>query len=529
MKKVFFKYFISIFSITVVIMLLQSAILVMQYSASQRKWRVSVYNDFVEALESSMEDSFEEGLASGQFGDFGDFGLTNLRMIMSSMSDSRVSGYVVRDTEGSTMLTVGKTSEGRILGALLPLNQKPSVSDGRLISTDTKNTVRLNMVLDGDSVDVERLSPYRMYQTHLVLPSAINADDVVGSITIAFEDEDLYIIDLLTYSPRTYAYSKDVIDSCLKGMVVSVPICLLIAFVSAWFISFRNTRFIDSVRNALNKLAKGESGVKIKRNCNSELNEISLAIEDLGQELQKNAMSRRAWLRSISHDLNTPASAIKMMVDGMEDGVFPLDGSSLEELRRESDTLNERIGKVIDFSSMQADTTPKIESVSAQILENCIKRNLPSTEDGRGTVVFEPDFLVPSDDGPGCDGAGCAGTSYVGPCGEVSCDVALMVRACNELVKNAFEYGADGTAVIHIGGDCSNYSIYVENPGSLPKDMEGDGFLEPWIRGDWSRTHGGSGLGLPIVCTVARLHGGSVSLENVGENRVRATITWPVA
>lgn len=521
MKKVFFKYFISIFSITVVIMLLQSAILVMQYSASQRKWRVSVYNDFVEALESSMEDSFEEGLASGQFGDFG---LTNLRMMMSSMSDSRVSGYVVRDTEGSTMLTVGKTSEGRILGALLPLNQKPSASDGRLISTDTKNTVRLNMVLDGDSVDVERLSPYRMYQTHLVLPSAINADDVVGSITIAFEDEDLYIIDLLTYSPRTYAYSKDVIDSCLKGMVVSVPICLLIAFVSAWFISSRNTRFIDSVRNALNKLAKGESGVMIKRNCNSELNEISLAIEDLDQELQKNAMSRRAWLRSISHDLNTPASAIKMMVDGMEDGVFPLDGSSLEELRRESDTLNERIGKVIDFSSMQADTTPKIESISAQILENCIKRNLPSSEDGRGTVVFEPDFLNPGDDASGCDGAGCAG-----PCGEVSCDVALMVRACNELVKNAFEYGDDGTAVIHIGGDSSNYSIYVENPGSLPKDMEGDGFLEPWIRGDWSRTHGGSGLGLPIVCTVARLHGGSVSLENVGEGRVRATITWPVA
>lgn len=504
MRKVFLRYFISIFSITVVTILLQSAILVIQYSVSQRKWRTSVYNDFVDALEANLASSVESG-------QFGDFGLGNLRVMMSTMTDNRVSGYVVRDAEGSTMFTVGKTSEGRILGALLPVDQKPAATDGHLISTDSKNTVRLNVVFgDDSSIDVEYESPYRRYQTYLVLPGAINADDIVGSITIALDGEDLFIIDLLTYSPRTYAYSKDVIESCLKGVVVSVPICLVIAFVAAWVISSRNTKYIDSVRNALKKLAKGESDVKIPRNCNSELNEISLAIEDLDHELQKNAISRRAWLRSISHDLNTPASAIKMMVDGMGDGVFPFDSTSLDELRKESDTLNERIGKVIDFSSMQADTTPVFEKVSIPMLEHCIMNNIPTGDGERAGIVFDDSNAGSSD---------CI----------VECDVPLMVRACTELVKNAFEYGTGASIVVGILADDDHYTVYVENQGSLPKEMEGEGFLEPWIRGDWSRTSGGSGLGLPIVCTVARLHGGSVSLENVGDAKVRATISWPVA
>ena len=73
MKKAFFKYFISIFSITVVTLLLQSVILVVQYSHSQTKWKTSVYNDFVDALEESIES-----------GRFKDFGLGSLRLIMST-------------------------------------------------------------------------------------------------------------------------------------------------------------------------------------------------------------------------------------------------------------------------------------------------------------------------------------------------------------------------------------------------------------------------------------------------------------
>jgi len=504
MRKAFFKYFISIFSITVVTILIQSFILVARYSASQTKWKTSVYNDFVNALKENLEDD----------GQLEDFGLGSLRVIMSSLNDNRVSGYVVRDVEGSTMFTFGKTGDGRILASLLPVNQDLSssnVSDSfTVVSSNKKNSSRLNITSNFDSIEKE--TPYSKYNTLLVLPGAIKADDIAGSITIAFDGEDLFIIDLLTYSPRTYAYSKDVLNSCLEGMVVSVPICLVIALVAAWFISSRNIKFIDSVRNALNKLSHGESDVKIKKNRNSELNEISVAIEDLDKELQKNAISRRAWLNSISHDLNTPASAIKMIVDGMGDGVFPLDSTSVDELRKETNLLNNRIGKVIDFSSLQANSTPVIESVLVDSLEKSIVNGVQALESQMGES-----YSIES-----------MGVVFESECEFIECDISLITKACLELLKNAFTYGSKNAPVIlHIGKNTSGFSfIYVENDGVLPKEMEGESFLEPWIKGDWSRTScTGSGLGLPIVCTIARLHNGTVSLENIAEGKVRATIT----
>ena len=500
MKKAFFKYFISIFSITVVILLLQSAILIVQYSISQEKWKTTAFNDFVASLENTIEN-----------GQFEDFGLGSLRIVMSSLNDSRVSGYVVRDINGSTMFTFGKTADGRILATLLPSNQKNASTSEKVLSTSSrKNSVRLNVSIEEDSsynssVTVEKQAPYSIHQTLLVLPNEIKADDVAGSITLSFEGQDLFIIDLLTYSPRTYAYSKDVLNSCLRAMVISVPICLVIALCSAWIISSRNIQFIDSVRNALKKLAKGESDVQIKKNRNSELNEISIAIEDLDKELQKNAISRRAWLRSISHDLNTPATAIKMIVDGIGDGIFPLDETSVDQLKSETNILNERIGKVIDFSSLQANSTPVFENTSVLCLENNIKNGLSYLRDGSKTITFEHD------------------------CNEIICDNLLMSKACIELIKNAFEYGTDpNSIVLHVGKTADgNFFIYVENKGTLSKEIEGESFLEPWIKGDWSRTaNSGSGLGLPIVCTIARLHKGTVSLANVDGEKVRATISW---
>ncbi len=502
MKKAFFKYFISIFSITVVILLLQSAILIVQYSISQENWKTTAFNDFVTSLENTIEN-----------GQFEDFGLGSLRIVMSSVNDSRVSGYVVRDVNGSTMFTFGKTADGRILATLLPSNQKNASSSEKVLSPSSrKNSVRLNLSIDedsteGSSVSVQKQSPYSIHQTLLVLPNEIKADDVAGSITLSFEGQDLFIIDLLTYSPRTYAYSKDVLNSCLRAMVVSVPICLVIAICSAWIISSRNIKFIDSVRNALKKLAKGESNVKIQKNKNSELNEISIAIEDLDKELLQNAISRRAWLSSISHDLNTPATAIKMIVDGIGDGIFPLDESSIDQLRIETNVLNERIGKVIDFSSLQASETPVFENTSVRSLENNIKNSLPYLRDGSKTVTFESE------------------------CDEIICDNLLISKACTELIKNAFEYGTNASdVVLHIGKTSDeDFFIYVENSGTLSKEIEGESFLEPWIKGDWSRTaHSGSGLGLPIVCTVARLHKGTVTLSNMENEKVRATISWTV-
>ena len=232
---------------------------------------------------------------------------------------------------------------------------------------------------------------------------------------------------------------------------------------------------------------------------NTELDEISVAIEDLDNSLQANARSRKAWLQSISHDLNTPATAMKVIVDGLNDGIFPADEQTLKELQRENDTLSERIGRVIDFSTLQADTEPVMEEVPAEQFVSEVLSGFGNAD--------EIEILT--------------------ECETLCCDGILMARAVRELLKNATaaKTGEDSVKW-NIRATDDSYIMEVLNEGKLAEDMDTD-FFEPWARGDWSRTDGGSGLGLPIASTIAFLHKGTISVTQKDENSVSAVISWP--
>ena len=484
MKKLFFRYFISIFSIAVVVLLIQFGVLLLQYSVSQNRWKTEVYDDFVVSVQKAM---------SGEEGD--ENGMNDLFSALSTIRDERVSGFILRDVDGYNMIALGTTSEGRLLTSMVPNGPRFQTEENK--TSRKGKATRINVTSDSKGQSSATVSSSGKIDINL--PSMLKGQDVIGSIVIAFDGTDAFIIDLLTYSPRTYEYSKDIINSCYRAILISVPICLLIALVAAWIISSRNTIYINSVRKALNDLSRGKSGVSVPQQNNTELDEISVAIEELDKSLQSNAKSRKAWLSSISHDLNTPATAMKMIVDGLNDGVFPADEQTLRELQKENDTLSERIGRVIDFSTLQADTEAASEEVSTEQFVN----EVLSGFDKAGEIEVNTE------------------------CEKIRCDSVLMARAVRELLKNATEAKVGEDSVKwNIRATDGSYIMEVLNEGKLSEDMDTD-FFEPWARGDWSRTSGGSGLGLPIASTIAQLHKGSISVIQADENHVRATIIWP--
>lgn len=490
MRKAFFRYFISIFSIAVAVLLIQFGVLLLQYRTSQNRWKNEVYDDFVVSVERVMAD-----------GDFTDYGLNSIMMAVSNIGDDRVSGFLLRDADGSNMVAFGKTGDGRMLTSLFPQNQR--LLNQEESTTRTGKHTRINLkttYYDNGLIQDLEIDGVTSGKSQITLPGMLKNQDVIGSIVIAFDGEDAFVIDLLTFSPRTYEYSKDIINSCIKGLVISIPVSLLIALVAAWVVSSINTRYINNVRKALNDLSHGKPNVTVPRQGNSELNEISDAIEELDRDLQANAKSRKAWLSSISHDLNTPATAMKMMVDGMNDGVFPADETTLRELQVENDKLSERIGRVIEFSSLQADTKPVIEDVDARQFISDVLGNFRQS----------------------------AAVQASSSCDSIRCDGVLMSRAVTELLDNAVNARGESEepVVWTISRGEGSYRMEITNIGHIPLDMDAD-FFEPWARGDWSRTSGGSGLGLPIASTILFLHDGTISIVQKEENLVSAVITWP--
>ena len=108
-----------------------------------------------------------------------------------------------------------------------------------------------------------------------------------------------------------------------------------------------------------------------------------------------------------------------------------------------------------------------------------------------------------------------------------------MVQAVANLIENAIKYSGKPSDAGERRGDLHRLAdradaieiaVADNGPGIAPEDRER--VLKRFVRLEKSRTEPGTGLGLSLVQAVARLHGGSVRLE---DNRpgLRVVLTLP--
>lgn len=109
------------------------------------------------------------------------------------------------------------------------------------------------------------------------------------------------------------------------------------------------------------------------------------------------------------------------------------------------------------------------------------------------------------------------------------CRPVSLKRALHNLVDNATRYGNVCWIRVSGGGARQDLCIEVEDdgPGIDPGLIERA--FEPFARLDPARNQeaGGVGLGLAIVRSCVRAHGGDVSLQNRSEGGLRVVIVLP--
>ncbi|WP_375503397.1 sensor histidine kinase [uncultured Jatrophihabitans sp.] len=107
-----------------------------------------------------------------------------------------------------------------------------------------------------------------------------------------------------------------------------------------------------------------------------------------------------------------------------------------------------------------------------------------------------------------------------------------LVRVIRNLVNNAVVHTApERPILVRAWGDDANVTVQVVDggPGLTPEDASH--VFERFWRADKARTRarGGSGLGLSIVATIVRAHGGTVRFDSTVEGGSTVTVTLPAA
>ncbi len=497
MRKQFVRLFLSFVLVVAVVLGIQAVVVLVSLQNQRASWTESVFEEYLETFTANLKAGLSSRPSS----------FITIEQLLLASADDRVSGLYIRNPDGTVAVAYGNTSSGNSLPiprqrpaeAQIPTMHhalpvaKEAIGEQGFTSSEMHSDVYVVKILQSGSVTSLLVSrqPERQKQT-ILLPAQVKANDIAGSMVIMYNNEVLGMVDVLTYTPFTYKDTGRLFKGLLYPFLWAMPFAFLIALLMAASVSRRSGKYTSGIQQALQLLSSGENGVQLPATKIDEQKIINRSIKQLDENLLLNKVSRQAWLRSISHDLNTPVAAMKLLLDGIIDGVFPVNEQTLATLKRENDTLSDRIALVSLYANLQS---PDTKATLSQLdVASFIQQVLDAfSEEQKDRIYLDANDA------------------------QLIADQKLLTYACKALLSNALQASEDS-----VGWAIGQNSMTFTNTGHL---AEGIDFFEPWTKGDSSRGTAGSGLGLPIVKQVMRLHEGSASIEE-REGNVIVSLRW---
>jgi len=290
--------------------------------------------------------------------------------------------------------------------------------------------------------------------------------------------------------------NKQLVDS----MVLAVLLGLVAAAVTGSAVSVIQVRTVGDhavrVAQTLHNLAEGNKNQVFPESQIDELQSIVYSASILQRRLREEEELRRQWALDIAHDLRTPLSGLRVQIEGLVDGVLE---PTEERFRR----ILAELARVEELSNSFLLLT-RVESPEIEIEENAC----PIAQFAQAVRDRFVDRV---------EGLGRRFVLDTGP-GEIYGDQYLLNRALSNVIENSIVHGA-GSIFVSI----ASQEITVCNEGHIPEE-DLPHLFDRLFQGNRQRSGTGNGLGLSITRAIVTKHGGTIELENRG-NQVCATIS----
>ena len=287
-------------------------------------------------------------------------------------------------------------------------------------------------------------------------------------------------------------------SAMLRALPLSVICCVFLSVLCAYFFSKGTTSSIRQLSKAVKKMSELDKSAQCRISSQDELGELAndvnqlyhrllCMIENLELEKEKTSENERAkidFLRSASHELKTPVTALNAMLENMILGVgrYQDYDDCLPECKAITERLSEMIHEILETSKLSVSTK------NAALTEINVSELLAS--------LCEPYQLI----------AATHGVQFrlkIDDAVSVELPIHEFSKALSNILGNAVAYTPNGKCVsVYLRA----HMIVVENECTPISKEELPHLFEPFYRPDFSRSRetGGNGLGLYIVATLFR-------------------------
>lgn len=286
----------------------------------------------------------------------------------------------------------------------------------------------------------------------------------------------------------------------IRVFVLAAMAAFLVSFCAVWLFSYKLVRPLRNMASAARTFGEGNFSVRVPVTGEDEIGELAVAFNNMASSLSSGESVRRNFIANVSHELKTPMTTIAGFIDGILDGTIPENKQSyyLNIVSQEIKRLSRLVRTMLDLSRIDSG---ELHIRSARFdLTNTILLAL---------ISFEKSIEMKKIEIRGLENAESL---------FVDGDPDMIHQVVYNLIENAVKFTNDsGYIEIRITDQPNRTVVAIRNsgPGIAPDELAL--IFDRFYKTDKSRSQdkNGMGLGLYIVRTIIRLHGGEINVSSV--------------
>ena len=351
--------------------------------------------------------------------------------------------------------------------------------------------------------------------------SAVSGMDGLQNYMIKVDPQDgdspiTFNVDPKALFPQFEQEIQETKEDFLLRSVIATTIIILLSSVCTYFLTKKTLTPLQRLTSEVSQIqAQNLSTQLAVPNSKDEIAQLTSSFNEMLARLDNAFSTQKQFSANAAHELRTPLAVLQTNLEVFEKKQEPemVEYRQLFTMIKEQTArLSQLVGTLLDMTNLKS--VPRTDQVTLEELVDEVFCDLDPVAEKAGISIH-------FDDSSSQDSHTDVTGSYV-----------LLYRAVYNLVENAIKYNRpNGSVTVSVKEKNGQAMILVKDTGIGISPENQKKIFDPFFRVDKSRSRamGGAGLGLALVDSIAREHGGSVKVLESNEKGSIIALMLPVS
>lgn len=366
--------------------------------------------------------------------------------------------------------------------------------------------------------------------------SAVSGMDGLQNYMIKVDPQDgdspiTFNVDPKALFPQFEQEIQETKEAFLLRSVIATTIIILLSSVCTYFLTKKTLTPLQKLTSEVSQIqAQNLSTQLAVPNSKDEIAQLTSSFNEMLTRLDNAFSTQKQFSANAAHELRTPLAVLQTNLEVFEKKQEPemVEYRQLFTMIKEQTArLSQLVGTLLDMTNLKS--VPRTDHVSLEELVDEVFCDLdPVAEKAGISIHFDDSSSQDLYTDVHTPDASALNNNIL----NITGSYVLLYRAVYNLVENAIKYNRpNGSVTVSVKEKNGQAMILVKDTGIGISPENQKKIFDPFFRVDKSRSRamGGAGLGLALVDSIAREHGGSVKVLESNEKGSIIALMLPVS